>query len=310
MLNPGPTSPISGRPRRVTYFILAASAVMVLQAFCLDLRVPDVKPDFFVREAVEIKLTPKWRYGYVQLWHGAVLVKARNLDHPTTCGRLAPTVLPMPGIAAIMRRDLDALPGKAALEACLYLALLAYVFFGWGWLKRGLLAQGRKRGRLLMAHVLGWLGLWLIAGAPLLLWGYGTPLFTNCMGPGALSSSGMYLGRVPPYSSTVSYHFLLAALAPLCLIPLIPISFALAWLAKITEGQVLWLRSLLSFLSTSSTVSYHYLLATLAPVCLILLAPICFALVWLPKITEGQVLWLGGLLFFLSLGLMRALLRG
>ena len=310
MLNPGPTSPISGRRRRVTYFILAAGAVMALQALCLEFHIPAVKPDFFAGDAVEIKLTPTWRYGYVQLWHGAVLVKARNLDQPATCGRLAPTVGPEPGIAAIMRRDLDALPGKAALEACLYLALLAYVFFGWGWLKRRLLAQGRTRGRLVMAHVLGWLGLWLIAGAPLLLWGYGTPLFTNCMGPGALSSSGMYLGRVPPYSSTVSYHFLLAILAPLCLLPLIPISFALAWLPKITAGQVLWLRSLPSFLSASSTVPYHYLLTALAPVGLILLAPICFALAWLPKITEGQVLWLGGLLFFLSFGLMRALTRG
>ena len=259
MLTPGPTSLISGRRRRVAYFILAASAVMALQALCLEFHIPAVKPDFFAGEAVEIKLTPKWRYGYVQLWHGAVLVKARNHDQPTTSGRLTPTVGPEPGIGAIMRRDLDALPGKAALEACLYLALLAYVFFGWGWLKRSLLARGRKRGRLLMAHVLGWLGLWLIASTPLLLWGYGTPLFTNCVGPGALSSSGMYLGRVPAYSSTVSYHFLLAALAPACLLPLIPISLALDWL---------------------------------------------------PKITEGQVLWLGGLLFSLSLGLIRALLRG
>lgn len=296
--------------RRFIYFIVTVGAVLVLQAFFLELRVPAIPPVSFAEEAVELKVTPEWRYGYLQFWHGAVLVKARNLDQPTTYGRLAPTVGLEPGIAAIMRRDLDALPGKAALEACLYLALLAYVFLGWGWLKRALLAQGRSRGRLLIAHVLGWLGLWLIAGAPLLLWGYGTPLFANCMGPGALSSSGMYLGRVPPYISTVSYHFLVAALTPACLIPLIPISLALAWLPKITEGQVLWLRSLLSFLSTSSTVSYHYLLATLAPVCLILLAPICFALVWLPKITEGQVLWLGGLLFFLSLGLMRALLRG
>ena len=296
--------------RRFIYFIVTAGAVLALQAFFLELRVPAIPPVSFAEEAVELKVTPKWRYGYVQLWHGAVLVKARNLDQPATYGRLAPTAGPEPGIAAIMRRDLDALPGKAALEACLYLALLAYVFFGWGWLKRGLLAQGRTRGRLLMAHVSGWLGFWLIAGAPLLLWGYGTPLFTNCMGPGALSSSGIYLGRVPAYSSTVSYHFLLAALAPACLIPLIPISLALAWLPKFTEGQVLWLRSLPSFLSTSSTVPYHYLLATLAPVGLILLAPICLASAWLPKITEGQVLWLGGLLFFLSLGLMRALLRG
>jgi len=259
MPTPGPASPMSEKRRRVKYFILAASAVMAVQALCLELRIPAVKPDFFDREAVEIKLTPKWRYGYVQLWHGAVLVKARNHDQPTTCGRLAPTVVPEPGIAAIMRRDLEALPGKAALEACLYLALLAYVFFGWGWLKRALLAKDRTRERLLMAHVLGWLGLWLIAGAPLLLWGYGTPLLTNCVGPGALSTSGIYLGRVPAYSSTVSYHYLLAALAPLCLI---------------------------------------------------LLAPISFALVWLPGITEGQVLWLGGLLLFLSIGLMRALIRG
>jgi hypothetical protein len=260
MLTPGLDSPTSEkRSRRVKGFILAAGAVMAVQALCLELRIPAVKPEFFDREAVEIKLTPKWRYGYVKLWHGAVLVKARNRDIEAEEIWKIPPEGPELDVAAAMHQELAAFPIKAVLEVFLYVSLLAYVFFGWGWLKQALLAKGHSRGRLLMAHVLGWLGLWLIAGAPLLLWGYGTPLFTNCVGPGALSASGIYLGQAPAYSFTVSYHYLLAALAP---------------------------------------------------VCLIFLAPISFALVWLPGITEGQVLWLGGLLFFLSIGLMRALLRG
>lgn len=250
MYLPGPVSPTSTkRHRRLLYLILVAGAVLALQALCLELRVPAVKPAFFEERAVELKIARKWRYGFVQLWHGAVLVKARNRDLKTDQDWEIQIQESDQDVTAIMGRELAALPAKAALEACLYVSLLAYVFFGWGGLKRVVLAKGRTRGRLLVANVLGWLMLWLIAGAPLLLWGYGTPLFTNCVGPGALSCSSFSLGRAPAYSSTVSYHVLLVALAPFCLILLAPMSFALAWLPGLTEGQILWLGGLLFCMS-------------------------------------------------------------
>ena len=246
------------RTLRFWSIVLVVAAMAGMQALFFHLHIPEVEPSSYLSEAVDLKITPQWRYGYVQLWHGAVLVKAPNGEvlkssSPENTPEAADDI-----ISAIMRRELEALPVKAVLETCLYLAILAYVFFGWGWLNRILLAKKHHRGRLLMVQVLGWLVLWLIASAPLLLWGYGTPLFTNCLGPGALSSSGIYLGRAPAYSSTISYRYLLTAMAPLCLT---------------------------------------------------LLAPISFAAPWLPGITEGQVLWLGGLLFFLGLGLMRAFTR-
>jgi hypothetical protein len=250
MSMPGPDSSMPHRRHhRMKYFILAAAIVLALQILCLEIRTPAVTPEFFNKRAMELKVTRNWRYGFVQLWHGAVLLKTRNHEPQTVPA--AQTFPEGPGweVAAVMRRELEALPVKAALEACLYISLLAYVFFGWGRLKEALLAKAGSRGRLLLAHVLGWTTLWLIAGLPLLVWGYGTPLFTNCVGPGALSSSGLYLGRAPAYSSTVSYYFLLAVLAPVFLMLLAPISFALTWLPGLTEGQVLWLGGLLFFLS-------------------------------------------------------------
>jgi hypothetical protein len=237
------------RRRRLKHFLLAAGAVLALQVLCLELRIPAVKPESFAERAVELKVTRKWHYGYMQLWHGAVLVKAPNTDIlANPVGEMQPVEWEGE-VYGVMQRQLEALPRKAALEAALYLGILAYVFFGWGRLKGAFLARRRRRERLLLATVLNWTLLWVIAGLPLLVWGYGTPLFTNCVGPGALSSSGIFLGWAPAYSSTISYHYLLAALAPFCLVLLTPISFAWVWLPGITEGQVLWLGGLFFFVS-------------------------------------------------------------
>jgi hypothetical protein len=241
------------RHHRLKYFLLAAGVVLGLQMLCLEFRVPSIRPELYAENAVDLKVTRTWRYGYVQLWHGAVIVKTRNTDH-TAKDIWEPQSFKSEGaVYSVMQREFQDLPWKAACEAALYLVILAYIFFGWDRLKRTPLARRRSRGRLLLTTVFAWTLLWMIAGLPLLIWGYGTPLFTNCVGPGALSSSGVFLGAAPPYSSTVSYHFLLAALAPLFLMLLAPIFFVLNWLPGITEGQVLWLGGLLFSLSIGLT---------------------------------------------------------
>lgn len=242
----------SRRHLRLPFFFLATGAMLAIQALCLESRIPAVKPEFFKESVVELKVTPKWRYGYIQLWHGSVLVKARNREPETLQDGFQaepiPTGWPDREMAAIMRRELEALPGKAAQEAGLYSGLLWYIFFGWGRLERVFIARGRTRGRLLTARVSGWVILWLIAGMPLLLWGYGTPVFTNCVGPGALSASGISLGQAPGYSSTVSYKLMIGALAPFFLILLAAITPASLWFPNLTEGQFLWLGGLLFFI--------------------------------------------------------------
>jgi hypothetical protein len=250
MLIPGSGSPRSEPGHcRVLYFILAAGAVLVVQWLCLELRIPAIKPESFAARAVELKVTRPWRYGYVQLWHGAVLVKARNRAIPAGPG-WEPQVVGSGGeVYGLMQRELQALPRKAGLEAGLYLGLLGYVFFGWGRLQQVVLARRRSRGRVLMAAGLGWTLLWIIAGLPLLLWGYGTPLFTNCVGPGALSCSGVFLGRAPAYGLTVSYHLLLTVVVPWFLALAWPIFWIASHFPRISEGLVVWLAGWQFFLA-------------------------------------------------------------
>lgn len=235
------------RSRRFKYFVLAMAGAVGLQGLFFHLHIPEVKPEYFALEAVKLKITPKWRYGYVQLWHGAGLVKTRNGSGlKGSSGWIQPDEADAK-ISAIMRRELKSLPTKAGLEAALYLVIIGYVFYVWDWLKLALLTERPTRKRLLGAEILGWTLLWLIMALPLPLWGYGTPLFTNCLGPGALSSSGIFLGAAPAFSSTVSYHCLLVGLAPF----LLPAAGLAIWVASffspITEGLVLWLAGLIVF---------------------------------------------------------------
>ena len=86
-----------------------------------------------------------------------------------------------------------------------------------------------------------------VAALPLLLWGYGTPLFSNCLGPGALSSSGIFLGAGPAFSSTVSYRGLLMVVAPFLLLGAELACRVASFFPQITEGVVLWLSGLIAF---------------------------------------------------------------
>jgi hypothetical protein len=238
--------------RRFLYFLLALGAVVGLQAFCLEWRIPAVSPASFAESAEELKVTPKWRYGYVCLWHGAVLVKTRNRPAPA---KSAPRDAYFDADThQIMQRQLATLPRKAAWEIALYAGILWYLFWGWPWLTRALLAAPCTRGRLLLAGVLGWTGLWLVTALPLPLWGYGTPLVTNCLGPGALSASGLPLGAAPAYSSTVSYHGLLTCLAPWMLLGLEPLFLVMPWLPHLSEGLVLWLGGLVTSVTFGFTL--------------------------------------------------------
>ena len=235
------------RSRRFKYFVLAVVVVVGLQALIFHLWIPEVKSAYFAHNAVELKITPRWRYGYVRSWHGAVLVKARNGPGLKGLSRKSQPYVPDAETFAIMQRQLKRLPTKAGLEAALYLVIIAYVFYVWGWLKLGLLTERPTRIRVLGAEILGWTVLWLIIALPLLLWGYGTPLFSNCLGPGALSSSGIFLGAGPAFSSTVSYRGLLMVVAPFLLLGAELACRVASFFPQITEGVVLWLSGLIAF---------------------------------------------------------------
>ncbi len=192
----------------VVWFTACALTTVWLQWLALSSKVMSLDTAESLPGFVELKTTGAWRYGYVGLHHGAVLVKVRNMgrqslpDRPqTTEEATADTVAA--GVAAhaaaadevrsIMARELELVPLKAGLELALYLALLAWAFFGARWFKLRLVGDSDRRLLRFVASAVSWMIPWTGAVAPLLFWGYGHPLFTNWMGPGALSWSGGYL---------------------------------------------------------------------------------------------------------------------
>lgn len=236
------------KERRII-FCAAAAAIVALQWLAFSFQILEIHPETYATYAVELEAGANWRYGYVTSWHGAILVKTPNLGRGGPESPVDPEYEPDREIEQIMRRELEALPRKALLELLLYLACLAYACFGMGPMRRTL--QGANPGRLrgAAAEALVWVSLWYILAMPLILWGYGTPLFTNCLGPGALSWSGPWYGPTPaPYTFTVTYRYLMVGLTwgPSMRFCLAGVSLFIAKLIpEASEGMTVWLSGLL-----------------------------------------------------------------
>jgi hypothetical protein len=105
-----------------------------------------------------------------------------------------------------MKDELDLVLLKAALEGALYLLLLLHGFF----VAPRIVARIRARTRRGLWPAAGmaflWALGWTMLAAPLLLRGYGEPIYPTWVGPGALSYSGSYICS-PSFGDgmTVSY---------------------------------------------------------------------------------------------------------
>jgi hypothetical protein len=187
---------------------------------------------------MDLKVTKETRYGFVQSYHGAFLVKTENIDLENAAkkdkGAKSDTQdknneeensisdvsgsISKPGrteksdissVAAAMREELELVPIKTVLEITLY--LIAFLLIFWG-------PSGLIKMRFLPAFKPFWRQFWAgtISGAmcfwimimPLIMLNYGYPLFSTWIGPGALSYS---TGTVPiSYGGglTVSYRMI------------------------------------------------------------------------------------------------------
>jgi hypothetical protein len=67
--------------KRLFYFLLGLIGIIAFQRMCWEGKVVEVTPKSYEMAcAVDLKLTPKMRYGYAQSWHGAFLLKTEKCD--------------------------------------------------------------------------------------------------------------------------------------------------------------------------------------------------------------------------------------
>jgi hypothetical protein len=169
--------------------------------------IPTVNRQEFNRRATELQRTARWRYGYVHQYHGAVLVKTRTrADASQLRPRAAGNRL-----AAVMARDLRQRTGKAWLELAFYGGLFVLYRFG-----RNLLYRVRMRApgnRLAFGAAVALATALFVTAVmtPYLLYGYGEPLFSNRVGPGALTSTSL-VPTTAAITSAISYRLLLQQL--------------------------------------------------------------------------------------------------
>lgn len=238
------------KERRII-FCAAAVAIVALQWLAFSFRTPEIDPETYALYAVELEGGADWRYGYVRSWHGAMLVKAPNVDQWAPDPPLDPEYEPDLELDRIMREELEALPRRGLLELLLYLTCLGYACFAMGPARRALQGENPGRFRVVGSEVIVWMGLWYIIAMPLPLWGYGTPVFTNWLGPGALCRTGPWFGPTPvPCNLTITYKYLMVALTHgfSMLLCIAGVSFFISkFIPGVSEGMIIWLSGLLWF---------------------------------------------------------------
>jgi hypothetical protein len=226
--------------KRLFCYILGVTGIFCFQWLCWKGKVVEFPPEKYDKAyVVDLKFTPKMRYGYVQGLHGAVLVKTENritqLSSPEEVGiastgqegnKLESDIVPILdpefesgsneaaiGVREAMLTELDLVPVKTALEIMLYLGAFSIVFWGPRRIeKTNFLSPCTPFRRDLFAGCLCWaISIWVLT-MPLLLLHYGPPLFSTWVGPGAM----VYSTGIQPHSfgpgMTVSYRNLIEAI--------------------------------------------------------------------------------------------------
>lgn len=125
-----------------------------------------------------------------------------------------------------MTRELERIPERVLEEALFYALLMAYLLL--------VLPRLRSGGQRIRTRSLRWMAsllpggiFFVVAAAPLLVWGYGYGGFSNLAGPNAMSFSGPYYhfdSWLNNSSNSVSYR---AFISPILLPPGILVE--LAW---------------------------------------------------------------------------------
>lgn len=198
------------RRRKQILFVGTLLVFISMQWTCMRSKVQYVEPHLYASEATEVRITREWRYGFIRTYHGARLVRTPNI-------RLEPLEHPpeLEGLSAAMRNELSLVRLKLSLESAFYLLLLIYVFWGGPWIAGWIQGRTSKLSWYLVCVGLLWALGWTIVASPLLLAGYGEPIYSTWAGPGAMSYSGPYFGQ-PSFGNgvTISYRSFFEVVAP------------------------------------------------------------------------------------------------
>ncbi|MFN7954082.1 MAG: hypothetical protein U0610_20320 [bacterium] len=188
------------RKRRRT-IVAWAIAIGGMESCAARMKVQTIEPYAYEMWADEIRTTAHWKYGFLCGHHGCVLAKTRNLG---------PSYRPVrdevePAVRDAMAEELRRVPRKIVGELALYAVLVWWGCVFTPWLR--LRSRGWSRRRVLWhaTGAVGGLGFLLLASTPYLVFRLGAPLFSNWVGPGALSyTTGLGLTGGP--GLTVSYR--------------------------------------------------------------------------------------------------------
>lgn len=193
------------RNKRIVLFCLCSFFILGFQCLVLSGKILEVEPAAYYNHAIALDVTPEYRYGYVWTSHGAFFVKTPNRETPTLENKEDFKIV-YKGLDAVMKRELGLIPLKAALEVCLYVSLLGYAFFGVHRLRMKFHIEEQSSFIQYFFSAATWMIFWSAAILPLCLFGYGEPLQSDVIGPGAV------IGSPPLFSSsagtpvTISYR--------------------------------------------------------------------------------------------------------
>ena len=196
-------------------FAVASGITLAAHVSILTRKIQPLDTEQYARHGRDLRVTPDWRFGFVAGMHGAVLVKVRNSGQTLAGHRDRQDR----DLELVMGRELKLIPLKFVLEAFFYLFLLAYLFFLAPLLRAKLLRAAGDRWTRFGADLAPGALFFILAAAPLLVWGYGYGGFTNLVGPGAMSYSGPYYHLemwLNNSSNSISYR---AVISPLMLPP-------------------------------------------------------------------------------------------
>jgi hypothetical protein len=237
------------RNAQVVRLGIRVMAILLLQWMMLRAKVPTIPEAIYKEDAVDLRVTPKWRYGYAMLHHGAILVRTRNTSNQ-------PTDIPSgphDEIWSAMDNEFRLIPTKTILESLLYLSLLVYALYGSSWLTDKIVAEKKGPLAAFVTKTILWMVAWTIASSPLLVGGYGEPLYSTWIGPGALSYSGPYWRISSGCGLTVSYRPFIEIIATGPRLCAVLIGDSIKHLPKISDRAYLWIAGLI-FYGTSGFV--------------------------------------------------------
>ncbi|MCX5813029.1 MAG: hypothetical protein NT178_10855 [Proteobacteria bacterium] len=234
-------------------FIMITIAFLVLvHGGSTYLQVPIIASAEYSRNAFDLSVTAKWRYGYVVEHHGAFLVKARNI--PETVPYLDPGLSEDKELASAMSRKLETYPLRAALEALFYSFLVGYALFLVPWLRSKFAAKNSRYSHGTLFEGAVWALGWTLACLPLICFGYGSSLFSTWAGPGASGYSGPYPGLITGLSGeTITYRPLLEGAS---IIPMIAVEATGLGrcLPEMTMGLFVWISGVLFYCTVAFLV--------------------------------------------------------